>query len=193
MACLKALSSGSTRRRALASSRPMTERPTCSSTSQPSKDQAIESWSRVSGSSSSQNKARRARRRSRCVLPRRGDDERRRGFEERPGRSSSSRPAFRSNRNSDEEALILRDSGKTYAAVASSLGFKRAVDARAAFLRAVRQRAGEERSRLVQRESDRLDTLDTRIRTRDAAHPEKMERRLQALAKLRGDLIAIDS
>jgi len=73
------------------------------------------------------------------------------------------------------------------------VGFKRAVDAQAAFLRALRQREGEERSRLTQRESDRLDQLETRIRTRDAADPEKMERRLLALAKLREKLGAIDS
>ena len=73
------------------------------------------------------------------------------------------------------------------------MGFKRAVDAQAAFLRALRQREGEERSRLTQRESDRLDQLETRIRTRDAADPEKMERRLLALAKLREKLGAIDS
>lgn len=77
--------------------------------------------------------------------------------------------------------------------MASSVGFKRAVDAQAAFLRALRQREGEERSRLTQRESDRLDQLETRIRTRDAADPEKMERRLLALAKLREKLGAIDS
>lgn len=88
---------------------------------------------------------------------------------------------------------MLRDTGKTYAAVASSLGFKRAADAQAGFLRAVRQRQGEERSRLVQRESDRLDQLEIRIKTRDVAAPEKMERRLQALAKLREKLAAIDS
>jgi len=89
--------------------------------------------------------------------------------------------------------LALRDAGKTYAAVASSLGFKRAVDAQAAVLRTLRQREGEERTRLVQRECDRLDQLETRIRTRDAADPDKMERRLLALAKLRDKLAAIGS
>jgi hypothetical protein len=87
----------------------------------------------------------------------------------------------------------LRDSGKTYAAIASSLGFPRSVDAQAAFLRALRQREGEERGRLAQRESDRLDQLETRIRARDAAEPEKLEQRLGALAKLRERLGAIDS
>ncbi|HMK99397.1 MAG TPA: hypothetical protein VK428_04350 [Acidimicrobiales bacterium] len=90
--------------------------------------------------------------------------------------------------DSDEQALALRDSGKTYAAVARSIGLKRAVDAQAAFLRALRRREGEERSRLVDRESSRLVELETRIRSRDANEPEKMERRLQALAKLREHL-----
>lgn len=72
------------------------------------------------------------------------------------------------------------------------MGFKRAVDAQAAFLRALRQRDGDERSRLVQRESDRLDKLETRIRTRDATEPEKMERRLVALEKLREKVGAIE-
>lgn len=57
----------------------------------------------------------------------------------------------------------------------------------------MRKSEGDERTRLVQRESGRLDTLETRIRTRDAAEPEKMERRLLALAKLREKLGAIES
>jgi hypothetical protein len=56
-------------------------------------------------------------------------------------------------------------------------------------LRALRRREGEERSDLVERESARLVQLETRIRTRDAADPEKMERRLVALAKLREQLV----
>ena len=133
------------------------------------------------------NQDRRVRRPSRCVLPRSGDRSDRRGFEEREERSGPRRPA-RPSRSSDEEALALRDSGQTYAFVARSLGFKRSVDAQAAFLRALRQREGEERNRLVQRESARLDELEARIRTRDAGEPEKMERRLQALAQLRAAL-----
>jgi hypothetical protein len=81
--------------------------------------------------------------------------------------------------------LSLRDSGRTYSAVASSLGLKRARDAQAAFVRALHKREGDERVRLTQREMDRLDALETRIRSRDAEDPEKMERRLTALGKLR--------
>ena len=72
--------------------------------------------------------------------------------------------------------------------MARSLGFKRAVDAQAAFLRALRRREGEERHGLVERETARLVQLEARIRTRDAEEPEKMERRLGALAKLREQL-----
>ena len=79
----------------------------------------------------------------------------------------------------------MRETGKTYAAVARSLGLKRSVDAQAAFLRAMRRLEGDERTGLVERETARLVALEARIRTRDAADPEKMERRLVALAKLR--------
>jgi hypothetical protein len=82
----------------------------------------------------------------------------------------------------------MRESGETYAAVARNLGLKRAVDAQAAFLRAVRGRQGEERNALIERENARLVQLEARIRSRDAADPEKMERRLHALAKLREQL-----
>jgi hypothetical protein len=109
------------------------------------------------------------------------------------GTVNSPKPAAQPDRGSDEQVLALRDSGKTYAAVASSLGFERSVDAQAAFLRALRQCESEERGRLAQRESDRLDQLETRIRTRDAAEPEKLERGLLALAKLREKLGAVAS
>jgi hypothetical protein len=70
---------------------------------------------------------------------------------------------------------------------------KRSVDAQAAFLRALRQREGDARTQLIERESDRLAKLEVRIRTRDATEPEKMERRLAALARLRENLEAAAS
>jgi hypothetical protein len=81
--------------------------------------------------------------------------------------------------------VALRDSGQTFNSVARSLGFKRGVQAHAAFVRALRQRQGEDRKSLTQRETLRLDELETRIRTRDASHAERMERRLTALARMR--------
>jgi hypothetical protein len=88
-------------------------------------------------------------------------------------------------RSRDEEALVLREKGQTFAAIARSLGFKRAGDARVAFLQALRKREGAEREELTRRESGRLDALEVRIRARDADDQEKMERRLAALEKMR--------
>jgi hypothetical protein len=81
--------------------------------------------------------------------------------------------------------LVLRESGKTFAAIATTVGFKRAREAHGAFLRALRKREGEDRTNLVQREAGRLDALEARIRTRDATDLERMERRLAAVAKMR--------
>lgn len=72
--------------------------------------------------------------------------------------------------------------------MARNLGLKRSGDARAAFLRALRTHSEDDRRQIAVREQERLDALETRIRTRDAAEPEKLERRLAALAKLREGL-----
>jgi hypothetical protein len=72
--------------------------------------------------------------------------------------------------------------------VASSLGLKRSSDARAAFLRALARRPENERARLSKRELERLDQLEARIRDRDRDAPEKMQRRLGALAVMRDTL-----
>ena len=96
----------------------------------------------------------------------------------------------RQNRRSlDEEVVTLRETGKSYAAVAQALGIKRAAEAHAAFIRVLRARPDEERAALADRESQRLDRLEQRIRTRDAEEPDKLERRLGALEKLRQSLV----
>ncbi len=84
--------------------------------------------------------------------------------------------------------MTLRETGRSYAAVAQSLGIKRASEAQAAFVRALRSFPEPERAALTQRESERLDLLERRIRDRDAEEPEKMDRRLVALEKLRESL-----
>jgi hypothetical protein len=91
-------------------------------------------------------------------------------------------------RNTDEEALALREQNHSYAWVARSLGFKRADDARKGFLRAFAKRQGVEREALRLRELKRLDDLEARIRIRDANDPDKMAGRLVALDVLRGEL-----
>lgn len=84
--------------------------------------------------------------------------------------------------------MALREQGRSFAAIARTLGFKRAGDARQAFLRELRSRPDEERQGLVAHELDRLDKLEARIRTRDAEEPDKLQTRLGALAAMRESL-----
>ena len=110
-----------------------------------------------------------------------------RGFD-RPDRPERSERPQRSRTGTDEEALRLREKGLSYAAVARSLGLKRATDARSAFLRALRASPAETHAEIVVREHERLAALEARIRDRDREEPEKLERRLEALSKLREGL-----
>ena len=82
----------------------------------------------------------------------------------------------------------LREQGRSFAAIASALGLKRAADAREAFLRELRSRPDEERQQLVERELERLKTLEVRIRDHDAEEPDKLRTRLGALAAMRESL-----
>ena len=84
--------------------------------------------------------------------------------------------------------MALREQGRSFAAIARTLGLKRAGDARQAFLRELRSRPGEERQGLVERELERLDKLEARIRTRDVDEPDKLQTRLGALAAMRDSL-----
>lgn len=90
----------------------------------------------------------------------------------------------------DEDALRLRDEGRSYAAVARSLNLKRSNDAHAAFIRALRQRPDDEKALLIGREQIRLDQLEARIRDRDKDDPTRLDRRLIALERLRTSLLS---
>jgi DNA-binding transcriptional MerR regulator len=84
--------------------------------------------------------------------------------------------------------MALREQGRSFAAIARTLGLKRAGDAREAFLRELRSHPDEERHELVERELERLDQLEARIRSRDADEPDKLQTRLSALAAMRQSL-----
>jgi hypothetical protein len=118
----------------------------------------------------------------------RGDGEARRDrdSDERPRRSAEGRE---SRANVDHRALSLRETGRTFAAIARELGLKRSTDAQSAFVRAVKEQPPEQRVEILRRESDRLDLLEKRIRDRDREEPETMDRRLAALKKLREVLL----
>jgi hypothetical protein len=82
----------------------------------------------------------------------------------------------------------LREAGRSYAAIARQLTLPTAVQAQAAFVRAVRQRPEEERAGLVERELGRLDVLERTIRAARDDDPTKASSRLVALEKLRSAL-----
>ena len=104
--------------------------------------------------------------------------------DERPSYSGPRQP----RRSLDEEVVALRERGKSYSAIASALGMKRAVNANEAFVRAMRSLSEKERTTMQQREFARLDQLEARIRSRDAQQPDKMQRHLVALEALRDGL-----
>jgi hypothetical protein len=79
----------------------------------------------------------------------------------------------------------LRESGKSFSAIARTLGLDRATEAHRSFVRALGTHEGEEHRQLVEHEEARLDVLEKRIRERDAADGVKLERRLQGVTKLR--------
>jgi hypothetical protein len=82
--------------------------------------------------------------------------------------------------------MELREAGASFSAIARSLELDRATDAHRSYVRALGTRVGDERLRLVRNEEMRLDQLERRIRQRDASDPEKVERRLLGVARLRG-------
>lgn len=88
-------------------------------------------------------------------------------------------------RETDAQALALRESGKSFSAIARSLGLERATEAHRSFVRAIGTHEGAERRQIIEREETRLDELEQRIRTRDASDTEKLERRLLGVKKLR--------
>jgi hypothetical protein len=106
-----------------------------------------------------------------------------RSTEDRPPRPRQPR------RDLDEEVVALREQGQSYSAVARTLGIRRAVDAQAGFIRAMRKLPDQERKAMYQRETERLDQLEARIRSRDAADPVKLERHLVALGVLRESML----
>ncbi len=89
------------------------------------------------------------------------------------------------NNHSDAEALALRESGKSYSAIARTLGLERATEAHRSYVRALGTHEGDDLRQLVKNEEARLDDLERRIRKRDAADVTKLERRLQGVQKLR--------
>ena len=100
-------------------------------------------------------------------------------------RGGGGRRSRSSSGDTDAQALALRESGKSYSAIARTLGLERATEAHTSFVRALEKHEDGERRQLIKNEEARLDELEQRIRQRDAADLPKLERRLGAVQKLR--------
>jgi hypothetical protein len=88
----------------------------------------------------------------------------------------------------DEQALVLRDQGRTYLGIADILDLDGARAAHAAFNRALRLRPRAEQGWLRSRELARLDALASRMRGRDDLAVEEVVRRLRGLKRQRDSL-----
>jgi hypothetical protein len=88
----------------------------------------------------------------------------------------------------DDEVLVLRDQGKSFAGIARELGFEGALWANSAFNRALRRRPRLEQERLRSREVAMLDALAERVRCRGDLSEEEIARRMRSLHRLRKSL-----
>ena len=85
----------------------------------------------------------------------------------------------------DAQVLAMREGGCSFSAIARRLELHRAIDAHRSFVRALAAYNGNDRRHLVESEEGRLNRLEERIRSRDAADPEKVKRRLMGVDKFR--------
>jgi len=88
----------------------------------------------------------------------------------------------------DERALLLRDQGRSFAAIARALDLADALQANAAFNRALRRHTPGDQATMRSREMARLDTLSLRIRRREDVSEEELARHLRGIQRLRKTL-----
>ena len=79
---------------------------------------------------------------------------------------------------------MLRDQGRSYAAIARVLDLAGAIDANAAVNRALRRHSATEQATLRSREMARLDTLSDRLRKREGVREEELARQLRGIQSL---------
>ena len=98
--------------------------------------------------------------------------------------------ADREDIDRDEQVLLLRDDGRTYATISKQLDLERAVIARACYLRALRRRPLEERRHLCRRELQRLDAFAALVAKRPDLDAQEIDQRLRLVDQLRRELPA---
>ncbi len=80
---------------------------------------------------------------------------------------------------------MLREEGRSFTAIAKTVGLTRADDAHRALLRALRRQPVPEREAAISRELQRLDALEARIRDRDVGDADAVSRRVEVVGKMR--------
>lgn len=90
----------------------------------------------------------------------------------------------------DHEVLDLRSTGQSYGAIAKAVGLPRARDAHDAFLRALRRQPAAEQAALRAAELRRVDDLARCLQHQPGVSEQQLTRKLQALARLRGSVLA---
>jgi len=88
----------------------------------------------------------------------------------------------------DEQALLLREQGRSFARIARLLDLAGAIDANAAFNRALRRQTPAQQAALRSREMARLDALGARLRRRHDVSEDELARQLHGLRCLRKTL-----
>jgi len=90
----------------------------------------------------------------------------------------------------DGEVLALREQGRSYATIARALGLEGAIQANAAFVKALRRLPSAEQESLRGHEMARLDALGERLRQRSDMDEAEKARRGRSLDRLRKRLTA---
>jgi len=90
----------------------------------------------------------------------------------------------------DDKALELRVRGKSFVAIAKTLGYERANQANEAFNRALRRKPAAEQKELRGQELSRLDAMADGVKATEGLQPKDVDRRLRTVERLRAMLLA---
>ncbi|MDR3647852.1 MAG: hypothetical protein P4L20_02075 [Acidimicrobiales bacterium] len=89
----------------------------------------------------------------------------------------------------DEQALLLRDQGRSFAAIARVLNLADAIEANAVFNRALKRHTLAEHATLRSWEMTRLDTPNEHLREREDVNWEKRARPSPGIQRLRNTFV----
>ena len=85
----------------------------------------------------------------------------------------------------DDQVLAMRTAGRSYGAIAKSLGLGRARDAQEAFQRALRRQPPDAQAEVREAELRRLNHLATRLQDKAGITEDELARKLRAVTRLR--------